>query len=290
MRNQRNIATDLYELGNFQSLTETFTEIAATKMQRVRDSVVKSREYVDGVNVIFGDIKATYEEEIKRLSKNAEAKTIRKHNGKTSVVFISANTGLYGDIVRRVFYKFVEEVRKKPSDAVVIGKIGKKMATEEGIKLDNVSFFEFPDDIVDFESLKPIMNLLTQYQKVVVYYGKFESIVNQFPAASDITGSSASTDGQPSKDNLKIAVSYLIEPSLEKVLTFFENEIITSVFVQTIHESQLAKFASRMLYMDSANQRIKDKIKITQFEKQRLKHLLTNKKQLQTLSSVSLWR
>lgn len=287
MRNRRNILAELYELGNFQSLTETFTEIAATKMQRVRDSVVKSREYVDGINVIFGDVKTTYESEIKRLAKSG-AKSVRKHNGKTATVFISANTGLYGDIVRRVFYKFVEATQKGPTDAVIIGKSGKKMASEEGVKLENANYFEFPDDAIDFESLKPIMALLTQYEKVTVFYGKFESIVNQAPTASDITG--GASNQSVNQDNPKIVTSYLIEPTLEEVMTFFENEIITSVFVQTIHESQLAKFASRMLYMDSANQRIKDQIKATEFEKQRLKHLSANKKQLQTLSSVSLWK
>lgn len=289
MRNRRNILAELYELGNFQSLTETFTEIAATKMQRVRDSVVKSREYVDGINVIFGDVKTTYDVEIKRLSKSG-TQSVRKHNGKTATVFISANTGLYGDIVRRVFYKFVEEVKKSPTDAVVIGKSGKKMVTEEGVKLENVSFFDFPDDAIDFESLKPIMAHLTQYEKVVVYYGKFESIVNQAPTASDITGGTSVSQQQTATNSPQVAASYLIEPTLEEVMTFFENEIITSVFVQTVHESQLAKFASRMLYMDSANQRIKDQIKATEFEKQRLKHLSSNKKQLQTLSSVSLWK
>lgn len=289
MRNRRNLLAELYELGNFQSLTETFTEIAATKMQRVRDSVVKSREYVDGINVIFGDIKTTYEVEIKRISKGNREKSLRKHNGKTAVVFISANTGLYGDIVRRVFYKFVEDVKKSPADAVIVGKSGKKMVTEEGVNLENANYFDYPDDAIDFEALKPIMTLLTQYEKVVVHYGKFESIVNQTPTASDITGGS-STGPQVASNNPAAATSYLIEPTLEEVMTFFENEIITSVFVQTVHESQLAKFASRMLYMDSANQRIKDQIKATEFEKQRLKHQSANKKQLQTLSSVSLWK
>lgn len=290
MRNRRNLLAELYELGNFQSLTETFTEIAATKMQRVRDSVVKSREYVDGINVIFGDIKTTYEVELKRISKRAGTKSLRKNNGKTAIVFISANTGLYGDIVRRVFYKFVDEVKKSTADAVIIGKSGKKMVTEEGVTLQNINFFEYPDDAIDFEALKPIMNLLTQYEKVIVHYGKFESIVNQSPTASDITGGSSNSPQVTSSNQPVATTSYLIEPTLEEVMTFFENEIITSVFVQTVHESQLAKFASRMLYMDSANQRIKDQIKATEFEKQRLKHQSANKKQLQTLSSVSLWK
>jgi F0F1-type ATP synthase gamma subunit len=131
MRNKRQINSALGELANFESLTETFTEIAATRMQRVRDGVVKSRDFVSGINVIFGEVKANYEQEIAAL-KRATITNNRKNNGKTAVVFISANTGLYGDIVKRIFYTFLEDVKTHQADAIIIGKVGQKMLEDEG--------------------------------------------------------------------------------------------------------------------------------------------------------------
>ena len=129
-----------------------------------------------------------------------------------------------------------------------------------------------------------IVTFLVPYEKVIVYYGKFESIITQTPISTDLTGNTIGETKNPVK------VTYLVEPTLEETLTFFASEIFSSVFVQSIHESQLAKFASRMFYMDKANQKIKERIKQTVLEKQRLKHQVSNRKQLQTLSALTQWK
>ncbi len=84
-------------------------------------------------------------------------------------------------------------------------------------------------------------------------------------------------------------VKYLFEPSLEKILQFFEAEIFASIFEQTIHESQLAKNGSRMLLLDNASQNIKDSLKKTELHLRILKHRQTNTKQLNALTGMSMW-
>ena len=37
-------------------------------------------------------------------------------------------------------------------------------------------------------------------------------------------------------------IKYFFEPSLEKVISFFEKEIIAAIFEQEVYESLLAKF------------------------------------------------
>ena len=79
---------------------EVYEEIAATKMQRIRKTVTASCDYFEGL--------AKLSEEVALDLDNAfEGKN------KFAAVFLSANTGLYGDIVKKVFYTFVSDIKDK---------------------------------------------------------------------------------------------------------------------------------------------------------------------------------
>jgi hypothetical protein len=70
---------------------------------------------------------------------------------------------------------------------------------------------------------------------------------------------------------------------------FFEREIFGSLFEQTLRESQLAKFASRLVSMDQAGERIKEKLAETIVSKQQVIHRIQNKKQLDGLIGT-IWQ
>jgi F0F1-type ATP synthase gamma subunit len=90
-----------------------------------------------------------------------------------------------------------------------------------------------------------------------------------------------------SRDTLTI--KYVFEPSLEKVMAFFEQQISGSIFEQTVYESQLAKFSSRMVSLDKATETIESKLKQMILQKERIKHQTINKEQNQRLASMGLW-
>ena len=73
-------------------------------------------------------------------------------------------------------------------------------------------------------------------------------------------------------------------------MLFFEKEIFTSYFEQTVGESQLAKHASRMISLDNSLENIKKNLQILNSEQQRIRHIDFNKKQLETISSIKLWK
>ena len=62
-----------------------------------------------------------------------------------------------------------------------------------------------------------------------------------------------------------------------------------SLFEQTIFESQLAKFASRMTSLELRVENIRDILKKINLEKEKIRHRVMNKKQLETFSSMALW-
>ena len=95
-------------------IVQTFQEISVMKMQAVRKQVLQSRDFLDQLSNVFGDVKSSYRKQIARmLEKNKklinEASLLNK-NGKTVSVLISINSKLYGDIGEKVFDLFCKNV------------------------------------------------------------------------------------------------------------------------------------------------------------------------------------
>ena len=152
-----------YSLG-LKTITETYQEIAASRMQRIRNSVLASRDFLLGINTIFQQVKSSYK------IKGRGQKGFPKGNGKTLFLFISANTGLYGDIIRRTFEVFLREIRKERTvDVAIIGRLGRRNFQEQFPKKPFI-YFELSDDKFDHEGIKKIIPHLIQYEKVIVFY------------------------------------------------------------------------------------------------------------------------
>jgi len=275
-------------LSTVHSLLETYEEIAATKMERIRGSVLENRNFLLEVNAIYQQVKSSYRAQIELFMKRKRIKdpsklTFIKKNGKTLYVFISSNTGLYGGLVQKAYRVFIESFRKKPGDVAILGKLGFEMFVGEKIKAP-VAFFEFPDDHIDETSMQKICKYLVEYQDVLVFYEKFNSVIDQTPIVTNISG------GMLPEEKSEPSIKYLFEPSLEKIMEFFEKEIVFSVFKQTIFESELAKFAARMISMDTGSENTRVKLKQILAVKNKLKHSESNKKQLEKFSAMKLWR
>ncbi len=274
-------------LTSLKNILETYEEIAATRMARIRSSVLDSRNFLLEINEIFQEVKSSYKNQIAKLLKEKKIKdqslTFIKRNGKILHVFISANTGLYGDIIRRTYDVFMENLKKTPGDVAIIGKLGLEIFKAD--KIDTpLTYFDYPDSKEDNEILKKIIEHMIQYEKVLVFYEQFNNVINQSPIVTSISG-----DPLP-WENEDIQTKYFFEPSLEKIMEFFEKEIFGSIFQQIIFESELAKFASRMVSLDFASEKTKNELRKTILAKNRIKHQEDNKRQFEKLASMKLWK
>ncbi len=285
MISKKQIKVEVDGLLSLKGLVDVYEEIASARMQRVRNAVLQSRQFLEGLLEVFKKIKAAYNNSPVSMISNVP------RNGKTVAVFISANSGLYGDIVDRTFSVFVDFVRRNDSDVVVLGKLGLKMMTDRlPGKLYN--YYDFSDDGVDTESFNMIMRYLVQFEKIMVFYGQFKTILFQEPAMTSVSGDAVAAveDVVVGREGQKLARQYLFEPSVEEIAKVFNGEVLASVFEQTLHESQLAKYASRMLALDKSEDSIERRLGKIKVEEVRLMHKLQNRKQLSTISGISLWR
>jgi ATP synthase F1 gamma subunit len=287
MVSKKEVTEELDRVSTFKSVLETYEELAATRMQNVRSSVLLRRDFILEINYIFQELKTSYKDEVNKLIKKKKIKDPKKltfiqRNGKTLFVLLSSNTGLYGDIIRQTFNLFIELIKKEACDIAIIGRVGREFFQATNLKIPYI-YFDFPDTKMDIEALKKIVSHFIAYERIFIVYEQFENVISQKPVVISISG-----DPMPQTPQGP-SVKYFFEPSLEKILKFFEEEIFASLFEQTISESQLAKFASRMTSLEMRVDHIRGILKQVALEKEKVRHRIMNKKQLETFSGMLLW-
>ncbi len=289
MIDKKRIINQITNFETLESLARSYAEIASGRMKKIRTSVLSNRDFLAEIDQVFQELRISYASQVKKLvkanrtSKSGEV-TFLAHNGKTVICLLSANTGLYGDLMRSTFNAFLKDVREHPGcEVTIIGRLGLSffLSVEPNRPY---TYFDLPDYGNHQEKLGEIIRHLVQYEKMRVHFGKFKNVVYQEPAIFTISAETPLLTPTQEKAS-KETNYYIFEPKLEEILVFFETEMFTSMFDQTISESQLAKFASRMYAMDKASQNIKKEIKSARLELNRVHHRIANKRQVNSLAS-----
>jgi len=291
MPQKKIIMEELEALNTIKDLAQSYEEIAVVRMQKIRDSVIRTRDFLSRLSDVFVDLKSSYQREVKdllaRIKKGDKMllPTLQK-NGKSLMVYLSSNGKLYGAVTGKTFRLFMQDLKApgaEKSDLLIIGKAGKEMF-EGSSSTRSFDYFELPDTSFTIDHIKQLVSKFLQYENVHVYYGKFGNVIRQTPIATSITGEDVFEAETP--QNVGRDDRFIFEPTLEKIYHFFETQIMANLFAQTLLENQLARHASRVNAMEEALIHIEEEGKKLNQMKVRLKHLMANKKQLETISGV----
>ena len=285
MSHKQKLIEDHASLASMKEVVESYEEIAAMRMRKVKKSVLQNRDFFKGLNNIYNRVIFTYKNYLKKLTKSHGKKLemIINTNGKTLSILISANTGLYGAITKKTFNLFIENVVRSDTDLVIIGRLGKAMYDSYGYK-KAYKYFDVSDTTIEEGSLAEVLNYILSYTNIIVYHGSFKSVLDQQAVRTYVTGEALESFSEESTQ-----IDSIIEPTVEEVTQFFEHQILSSIFEQTLYESSLSKYASRMVSLDLANENINELIMRTNFKILKQKHRDLDSKQLGTLGGLKLW-
>lgn len=275
---------DLETTKHISTITSIYQEIAQMKMNEIRSRVLENRIFLEEIFKIYQKARNSFLASLKkgRRKKEIEASSFLKKRKKMAVVFLSANQPFYGSLIQNIWKSCQEFLGKEAADLIVVGRMGKYLAEGAGFG-HKLFYFELSDEKPEGKSIKGIVELIKNYERVVVFYGRYRSVAHQEIVKTEI--SSGFSTGKE-VEGVKL---YLFEPSPEKILEFFETEIFSALFNQTILEHQLAKFSSRMIAMYQATERAKKIQKILETKIRKLKKELKNKEQITLFNTRMLW-
>lgn len=274
---------EVIQLTALQNIAQIYAQIASVRMQQTRKRVLDGRVFIREINETFEEVRRSYAEQVRQLNKGKAGKdkqiTFLGHNGKSVAILLSANAGLYGAIVPNTYQVFLEELRKHDYEVTIIGQQGLSFYLVDEPNRP-YTYFNLPDWGDSAIYLSPIISHIVQYDEIHVFYGEFHTVITQKPVETLI--SSSITEVKENKSQVK----YHFEPNMEQILVFFETEIFSSLFEQTISESRLAKYASRIIAMDQASENTKEVIKKLKFNALIAQHRFFNRKQLNQLPAI----
>jgi len=272
----KKIKEDLKAVSNIETITRTYQEIANLRMNEIRQKVLNNREFIEELSQVYTLAKKAYLVLLKK------EKPFIKPKGERVVVFLSGNKRFYGTLFSDIWRELLNYLAKNKADLAVVGRMGKYLAERSGFG-HKMFYFELNDDKPEKNRLRGIIDFIKNYEEIIIFHGRFQTILSQKVVQSNISG------GITLEEELEEVKSYLFEPSPEAVLEFFETELLSAFFNQTILEHRLSKYAARMVAMYQATENAKKRERKLKIEQKKIERQLLNRKQIELFSGSQLW-
>ena len=279
MASLRAIRTRIKSVRNTQKITKAMKMVAAAKLRRAQEAVVRARPYAQLIDAVLLSLSKSSPPESEGHPKHPLLQIRRQK--RVEVVLLTSDRGLCGgfnaNVIRRGQRFLVEEgPRHELVQFSTVGRRGAAFAKKRGIasRKDYSGFF----GKLRFGNAKEIADdLIAAYQggeldAVYLLYNEFKSAIAQkisLVQLLPIVPEGSSGDGGGDLEQVKpdshgkfplLPAAHLFEPSREQVLDQLLPKHLAMQLWRALLESEASEHGARMTAMDSATKNAKDMI------------------------------
>lgn len=284
MPKTKEILRRLRSIDNTKKITKAMEMVAASKMRKATEAVLKTRTYANLSWLTVLNIANS-----SNASKHLYPLLLkRKEIKKVAIILISSNRGLCGGFNSAVLNKARESVKKNkdlPTDFIIIGKKGLNIYSR--YKHPVIAEFEKTETAFEASQIRPLVKLVIQnflsgvYDKIFVAYTDFVNAVKQVPRVKQLLPVEVDQEdeylGLVGKDERigltkdfvagkekkylsgsKAPYIFTYEPSSEEVLKQIIPRLLEVQLLQALLESDASEHSARMAAMNKATQAASD--------------------------------
>lgn len=292
MASSRDIKNRIKSIGNTKKITRAMEMVAAAKMRRAVEAVLKTRTYANLSWLTVLNLSMASKE-----NNSAPHRLLapRKEIKKVGIILITSNRGLCGGFNAAIINKVHESIKKyhllgeKAEIKAEVVLIGKKGAAIHRRGHEIAADFPKLDLVSEVNEIVPVADLIIgdylsgKYDKVIAAYTDFVSAIKQTPRVKQIlpieidkADEYLGIVGQDSRLGLdKEFVSgkekkylqkdsfnyeYAFEPSPEEVLDEMLPRLIEIQLYQALLEANASEHSARMSAMHQATQAAGDMV------------------------------
>ena len=257
-----------------KSLVESYSEIASIKLKQIRDDVERNKAFFEELTGVYGVVKQIASRE--QLKVNFKTKD-------TISIILTSNYRFYGNINTRLSDTFHKQTQSYTTDLLVIGKTGQQLLKALP-KMKNATFITLKHDLPDEFELQTLAKYIQPYNRILVYYPQFKSVLVQLPTIKDITQSQI---GMKENADQKISeqLGFILEPEIAEMLVFFDSQITALLLQETFLEAELSRTASRLISMDQAQSNADTYIQTQKNQLHTTKRSISNMNILETINA-----
>lgn len=275
MQTIRQIKQTIEESDSLKMVAQAYTEIATLKLQKIRSGIERNRNF-------FQEITSVYR--IVKVAANKKGLSETSKNRGTISILLTSNQKFYGDLELRLIKFFAENSKKFPTDRLVIGTTAKEYL--KATQFNEPYQIVVPSsDLPHLEEMRQLIAGITEYQQILVYYSRMQSILIQEPTVVNLL--------QKPPEHLlesKHTFEFIFEPEIRDILEFFNRQITLLLLEQTFLESELTRTAARLVSMDQAQANADNLIKGQKRMLAFAQRSLDNMRLLDTIASMTNWR
>lgn len=267
------------ESSSLKQITQAFTQIASSKLKRIRDGVERNRDFFKDLSDIYGLINI--------IARGRKIK-LQPKNGKTLSIVLSSNQRFYGKITSELVEYFLVQVSKIKSDKLIIGKSANEILKSVNYALNYKPLILDGDFPTNAEFLV-LSNYVNAYSRVLVFHPQFQSVLVQKPIIADITHTEEQVNlkTKASKELIAQINNFIVEPELEIIVNFFDSQIKTLLLEAAFLEAELARTASRLISMDNAQNEAEKYLSVQETLLLNAKRSIQNARILETVAAMN---
>ncbi len=166
-------------------------------------------------------------------------------------MIITSNYRFYGSINEDLIEFFINTAKKLDGEVILLGRAAiDYFKTNQTFK--NPKSILLKADQPDSQELLGLINIIKDYNQVLIFHSRLKSLLVQEPMVTDITATSGNEEKVFNAKGKIDDFKFIFEPELSKILAFFDSQILTLLLESTFLESELARTASRFISMDQA--------------------------------------
>lgn len=273
MRRANIIEKDITSIGTLKNLTNVFESLASNQVAKVKHRAGLGHDFFQMIWKYYTAIRVDPK---KRLLNRPET------NGRTVFILISAEAGLSGDLDVRTIDAMQKKYSPETTDIIVLGSHGANQLSQREIPY--IKFFQTPESD-GFINVEPIINIVKDYSRIVVYYAEYISLGQQEVRTVDLL-SQIQEMGENFEEGVITDDDTIFEPSLNEIALRMEATMMNLALSQTILQSKLAQAASRFNAMTVAEDRASELLGDYKLEFHRAKRSENDKRLREVLVGI----
>lgn len=261
MANLKEVKQRITSVSSTQQITKAMKMVAAAKLRRAQDRIIKMRPYSQKLTAILDEVVSAMGGELEIAY--ADQRPVQN----VLLVSMTSDKGLCGafnsNIIKATVHLVEKEYKGKNVTILPLGKKAFEFFTRRNYKT-KAEFYEVFND-VKYDEVRTIaeyaMNgfISKQYDQVVLVYNHFRNVATQ-----DITVEQfLPMGGVENLVSKKVVTNtdYILEPSKEYVIRDLVPTALKTQFYKTVLDSNASEHGARMTSMDKATENANELLK-----------------------------
>ncbi len=245
MAHIRDIKNRIESIKSTKQITNAMKMVAAAKLRKAQNRILKARPYADYINDILRAIKIKNTRSLHPLLDDST------EGNKRALIVVTADRGLCGSFNSNIIRTAEEYLKKNPKvDLICIGKKGNDYFKKHFRKVSQsyIDLFNEMDFSVSIDVASHILDLLLieNYSKIEVLYNEFKSAIQQNIIVKQLLPI------VPSESKEVTTLDFIYEPDEKTIIEELGRKYVNVEIWRIMLESSAAEQGARMTAMDSA--------------------------------------